>query len=1488
MNVAELDDSIQRLVLDRLREWHGIDPAQVAGDRPLAELGVTSRDAVALAAQLSELVGVKLPATLLWEAGTLDLLFRRVREAVASGAGVGAGIAATGVPGTAVVADFRDIAGPRVGTVDIAVVGIGCRLPGGVTSAAEFWQLLSDGTDAISTLPEGRWAGFVSPDDPALAEVSRHGGFLDDLAGFDAEFFAIAPSEAAAMDPQQRLLLEVARESLDHAAIPATALAGTRTGVFVGISGNEYAQLTVADLDRVEAWTAPGAALSIAANRLSYVLDLRGPSLAVDTACSSSLVAVHHAVRSLSAGECDTALAGGVNVLLSPALTLGFQRAGALAGDGRCKTFAEAADGMVRAEGCAVIVLRRLADAERAGDRVLAVIRATAVNSDGRSNGLLAPNADAQRALLADVYSTPGVVPAAEVDYVEAHGTGTALGDPIEAGVLGAVLGRRREAEQPLLIGSVKTNLGHLEAAAGIAGLAKTVLALHHGAVPPHLHFAAPSPHIDFDELALRVVTEAEPWPRYSGTATAGVSAFGFGGTNAHVVLQEYRPGGRSQCLSQTDSSRPSQTGYTRPSQTDEVMAGPAVLAIDAPTPERLREDAADLAVWLNAQSEHEIALGDVAHTLAGRLGKGRHRAAIVARTYEQAAESLSRFAAGQPDPGAVSGLVRTGTVGAVWVFSGYGSQWPGMGRRLLDEEPAFAAAISRLELLLLRHAGLSLRAYLEPDADLAGPSVAQPVLFALQVALADLWRAHGLRPAAVIGHSMGEVAAAVVSGAIDEEAGARIIAARSRLLDGLTGGAMAVVDRSAEEIERLTGELPSLRVAVHSSPQQCVVAGSSGDVERLIAHVTDAGGTARPLHVAAAGHTAQVEPLLEPFRAQVGMVAARKPGCALYTTVDADPRGNSVLDTAYWMRNLRQPVRFRQAVTAAAQDGHRVFVEVSAHPTQLYPLTETLVAAGIEDAVVLPTLRRGTDDAVTFRLAVAALLAYGALDPAVARRSLSPGAKAIELPTARWRHQRFWATDPPVDSGLAESDRAGANRDSEPQRPVGTMDRLRACVAQVMGYSPASLDADRPLTELGLDSLQASRILAGIRREFRVEVPARELLRQGTIAKVAVLLSDGSAAVAESGAVDQVSALGDVGIAKPGPNGARGVLPRDASERLVAQVWESITDAPAPGIDDELRALVDRPELAAELERRLGEQLGQPISLAEPGIKPSTLAEVATRVRSLLEAPVGGPVRVLQPDGNRPPLFLIHPAGGSAAVYRALVNCLGPNQPCFGLERLTDVSEVGEQAAEYARLILAAHPTGPWAIGGWSYGGLVGQETARLLAEHGTVSALILIDSVLPLPRPELTREQEAHDRFAAFAAYVEEVYGSPLVLPYDELAMLDDAMQIELVVKTLQQTVELPAAILEHQHDSYLDLRSGERHSPGRYPGRTLLYRATDPAPHTVRDTRYERADESLGWDEYCSDLQVQHVSGHHLSLLDPPVVDVLGALLDEDLRA
>ncbi|MDV9178623.1 type I polyketide synthase, partial [Streptomyces sp. W16] len=573
---AAAENALRLRIVERVAEWHGTPVRDVAMDRPLAEFGMSSRDAVVLAGELSLLTGHELPATLLWEAPTVDALVARV---------CGTGLRPDSDP--------RHLPAPDVPAAPgepVAVIGVGCRLPGGVRGPDGYWQLLIDGVDAIRRVPEDRWGDFT-PFPPAEAPV--YGGYLDDIAGFDADFFRITPREASVMDPQQRILLEVVRETLDHAAVPATALAGTATGIYVGVSAPEYGRLTGADAHTVDPWAPAGAALSVTAGRLAYVLDTHGPNMAVDTACSSSLVALHQACVSLRGGEIDTAIAAGVNVLLSPVVGVAFARAGALAPDGRCKPFATTADGIGRGEGCAAVLLKRLSDAERDGDRVLAVIRATAVNSDGRSGGLLAPNPAAQQALLATAYGRAGLAPA-HVDYVEAHGTGTPLGDPIEAGALGAVLGAGRDREQPLLLGSVKGNLGHLECAAGLAGLVKTVLALHHDLVPPSLHGTS------LADTRLRLVTEPEPWPRYGGTATAGVSGFGFGGTNAHAVLEEWRPAippsGRSGAT-EADKSGARAAEKPRATAVEESTARLHLLS-DIDT-ERVRDTAARLAAWL-------------------------------------------------------------------------------------------------------------------------------------------------------------------------------------------------------------------------------------------------------------------------------------------------------------------------------------------------------------------------------------------------------------------------------------------------------------------------------------------------------------------------------------------------------------------------------------------------------------------------------------------------------------------------------------------------------------------------------------------------------------------------------------------------------------------------------------------------------------------------------------------------------------------------
>ncbi|MFD3497853.1 acyltransferase domain-containing protein [Streptomyces sp. NPDC058678] len=1352
--------ALRRMIAERVAAWNDMAPENVPMDRPLADLGMSSRDAVALAGQLSHALGRELPSTLLWETPTGEALVARLcgwAEEIAP-----LPVAPTVSPGE-----------------PVAVIGVGCRLPGGVHGPADYWRLLSEGVDAIRRVPEDRWRDFTAF---PPADASPYGGYLDDVAGFDADFFHVTPREAAVMDPQQRILLEVVHEALDHAAIPAASLAGTATGVFVGISAPEYGQLTGADPAAVDPWAPAGAALSVAAGRLAYVLDTHGPSVAVDTACSSSLVALHQACVSLRTGESDTAIAAGVNLLLSPTVGVAFRRAGALAPDGRCKPFSAAADGIGRGEGCAAVLLKRLSDAERDGDRVLAVVRATAVNSDGRSGGLMAPNPAAQQAVLRSAYARAGLDPA-YVDYVEAHGTGTPLGDPIEAGALDAVLGAGRDPDQPLLLGSVKGNVGHLESAAGIAGLVKTVLALHHDRIPSSLHCADGA----LGDTRLRVVTEPEPWPRYGGTAVAGVSGFGFSGTNAHAVLEEWRPGTLLPGAGQEPAAR--------------------LYPLSDIDTERLHDTASRLADWLRTGEGRTARLADVARTLAGRTGRGPVRAAVAARDRDELTDALEALTAGRTDARLVtsgSGLVGRGPV---WVFSGYGSQWAGMGRRLLEEEPAFAAAVEKLDPQLAPECGLSLYDRLASGDGLNRLEVAQPVLFGLQVALAELWRSYGVEPAAVIGHSMGEVAAAVCAGALDVPDAARVIAVRARLLGRLSGGAMAVVDLEDGELDALARELPGVQVAVHSSPRHKVVTGDEAEVALLVRRLEREGRAARAMRVVGAGHSPQVDALLPELTEALAGLQGRRPRVPVYSTVLDDPRGDSEFGAAHWAANLRRPVRLDRALAAAAADGHTTFVEISPHPVLTGAVVDT-----VPDALTVGTLRRDADGSAGFVRQLGALYAAGVPLP------LPPG-RVVDLPAPRWRHVRHWWTDgarsrdgsapvgtrdwsakAPVAAGNTSANAPDvATGNSSAHAPVavghGSADapvaaghtestsvlaRLSHHVAAVTGHPAARITPDAAWADLGLDSLMAVRIRTALEREFGIELPLRDLLGTATVE-----------------------------------------------------------------------------EAAGRVRRAVGE---------------------------------GSPLRVLRDAGSGPPLFLVHAAGGPTDVYRALAERLGDDRPVYGLERVEAARTVTEKARRYAEAIATAHPDGPCLLGGWSFGGFVAQETARHLTAAGRdVDLVVLIDSVRPLPQPGRTRADRIRDHFAGFARHVAETYGARLELPYDELvATDDDGERIDAVLRALREAVDVPPAALQHQRSSYLDLTIGEAHRPGAYDGRAVLYRATEPAPHTVRDPAYERDDEALGWDEVCSRLEVVPVGGHHLSLLDPPHVDEIAVHLRRLLGA
>ena len=895
----------------------------------------------------------------------------------------------------------------------IAVVGIGCRFPGAANSPEQFWNLLCEGRDAITEIPPQRWNidTFYAPEAGTPGKTnSRWGGFIDGLDEFDADFFRISPREAIGMDPQQRHLLEVSWEALEDAGQTLATLRGSSAGVFIGLSSLDYSFLEqgFVDLSRIDTYANTGGAMSIAANRISYIFDLRGPSVAVDTACSSSLVAVHMACESIWNGECSLALAGGANALIKVEPFIGFSQLHMLSGDGRCKAFDASGDGFVRAEGAGVIVLKPYSQAVRDGDQIYATILSSVVNQDGRTNGLTVPNRVSQEALVRTACQRRGIAPA-DIQYLKAHGTGTPVGDPIEVQAMGSVLSENRDDANACRMGSVKTNIGHLEPASGIAGLIKVALALKHGWLPPNPHFKTPNPNIPFAELKMQVQQSLEPWPKRHGRALAGVNSFGFGGTNAHVIMaglpeqpvsapQVTLPTNGKHTVQLSESSRPSQTARLVP--------------LSATNPRALRAVASSYVQTLPAKSA--IDFDNLCWTAAQRKTHHDYRLAIVASSASELAERLQSYIdSGTAQAGVAVGRREAGREPSLaFVYSGQGPQWWGMGRQLLESNAIFRNVIEDCDALMRRWAPWSLLEELQRDeasSRIESTAIAQPAIFAVQVALTRLWQSWGIEPQVVVGHSVGEVAAAYAAGVLSLEDAARVIVERGRCMELIPPGLgkmLAVglgLDEAQELIQPMDG---AVSIAAINSAKSITLSGEPEPLQAIADELERRDVFHRFLAVRYAFHSRQVEPIRDELLVSLNDLAPRQSSIPLFSTVTGEVATGADWGADYWWDNVRCPVRFGQAIAGLLERSHDVFLEISPHPV----LARSIVEVALErdkKTTILHSVRRQQDERESLLGNLGSLSTLGF---SVNWDEFAPaGGRFVRLPSYPWQHESYW-----------------------------------------------------------------------------------------------------------------------------------------------------------------------------------------------------------------------------------------------------------------------------------------------------------------------------------------------------------------------------------------------------------------------------------------------------------------------------------------------
>ncbi|SCL14090.1 Acyl transferase domain-containing protein [Micromonospora nigra] len=1318
----------------------------------------------------------------------------------------------------------------------LAIVSMSCRFPGDVRSPEDLWDLVADGRDALSEFPADRGWDLDSlydpdPDKPGKS-YTRVGGFLTDAAAFDPTLFGISPREAMAMDPQQRLLLETSWEAVERAGIDPLSLRGSSTGVFVGLSTSNYGMGLPHVPEGVDMYLGTGNTTSVASGRISFTLGLNGPAVTVDTACSSSLVALHLAVNALRRGECDLAIAGGVTVMATPGVFVVFSRQRGMSVDGRCRAFAAGADGTGWGEGGGVLVVERLADAERNGHPILAVIRGSALNQDGASNGLTAPNGPSQQRVIRQALANARLG-SADVDMVEAHGTGTTLGDPIEAQALIATYGQDRPADRPLWLGSVKSNIGHTQSAAGVAGLVKMVMALRNGVMPETLHVDEPSPHVDWSAGAVSLLTETRPWPELDRPRRGGVSSFGVSGTNAHVILEEYQP--RTAAPETADGQETPETVEENADRPGLVEADVTVWPVSARSRAALAGQAERLAAYVREHADADPAA--VGWSLATTRSTFDQRAAVVGSSRDELLSGLDALAAGSPAGSLVTGTVAGSSAGPVFVFPGQGAQSVGMAAGLVGRVPVFDVVLADCQRALAPYLDVDLVAVLTGDDEswLERVEVVQPVLWAVGVALAAVWQHVGVAPQAVVGHSQGEIGAACVAGILSLDDAAKTVALRSRALSVLRGtGAMASVDLPVEAVaERLSG-YPGVGVAAVNGPSTVVVSGPPQPVADLVEACQADGVRARLIPVDYASHSVAVQEVAEQLRADLADVAPRSGRVRLVSTLTGEWVDPETMTADYWYENLRQTVRFDAAVRTAVAAGFTTFVEISPHPVLTMPVTAILDDVGVAGHTV-GSLRRGDDDPTRLLTNLATAHTIGL---PVDLTTVLAEAQTLLLPTYAFDHQRFWLDG----SGGADLENL-LHTTAEPTDASfwaaverGDLTALAETVATEDVPADEAFDALAPVLPL-LTSWRTKRRRQSDIDRWRYQdtwKPLTGVANRGMTGTWVVVMPTGEFVEPwQDAAVDAITAAGATVVAVP-------VATADADREVLGKLLREALPA-ASGGDDGAAEVTGVVSLLAF------DELVHPLHPSVPGGFAATVALFQALGDVGLHAPMwsvtSGAVAVGRADLLRSPVqaltwgfgrvaALEHPQrwGGLVdlpeAVDERSADLLVAALTTAGDEDQIAVRPSGLLARRLTRVPLGdSQPAQPWEPYGTALvtggTGALGGHAARWLARSGVQNIVVasrrgmaapgaqqLVDDLTALGAQGTVVECDASDR-DALAALIDSIPDElPLNVVVHASAVLDDALINEIRMDQIERVLQAKVDVAYHLHELTLDL--------------------------------------------------------------------------------